>query len=74
MDPPVTSNMIFTLKSVPNHPAGGNKMLMGCELEFGTLIDFEIWRDEPLQRLETLAKFEGHTSSVRKIEYKYDFT
>ena len=31
-DPPIDSNMIYTLKSVHGHPSGGNKMLMGCEL------------------------------------------
>ena len=69
-DPPITSNMIFSLKTVHGHPKGGNKFLMGCELEFGSLLDAEIWREEPLQRLESLGKFVGHTRSVRKIEFK----
>ena len=74
MDPPISSNMIYSLKTIHGHPSGGNKILMGCELEFGCLLDAEIWREERLQRLETISKYVGHTKSVRKIECKKDFT
>lgn len=73
INPPITSNMIYSLKTIHGSPLGGNKMLMGCELEYGMHLDVEIWRDEPLQRLEKLGKYVGHTSSVRKIECSKDF-
>jgi hypothetical protein len=46
--PDVTSNMIYTVKTVYDHPLGNNKFLLGCELMFGTLLELEIWREEPL--------------------------
>ena len=72
--PQAKSNICYCVKSVANHPAGGNKFLLGSELAVVTVVDLDPSYDEPLQRLETQGKYVGHSNSIRHVDATKDYS
>ena len=68
----VTSNICFCVKSLKNHPDGGNKFALGAEMKFIVVCDADTTRPEEV-RLQTHGKYNGHYSSVRHIEVSDDY-
>ena len=68
----VNSNIIFCVKSLKNHPDGGNKFAIGAEMKFMVVCDADVSRPEEV-RLQTYGKYKGHYSSVRHIEVSDDY-
>ena len=69
---PVTSNICFCVKSLKNHPDGGNRFAVGAEMRFINICDYDAARPEEC-RLQTYGKYLGHHDSVRSIEYSEDY-
>ena len=46
MEKEVRSNICFTVKSIKNHPDGGNKFMVGAEMKFINVCDFDVSRPE----------------------------
>ena len=66
------SNICYTVRSLRNHPQGGNKFAVGADMRFINCVDYDISRDEDI-RLQTTGKYVGHYNSVRHIEVSDDF-
>ena len=69
---PINSNICFCVKSLKNHPDGGNKFAIGAEMKFIAIADVDSSRPEEV-RLQTFGKYSGHYSSVRHIEVSDDY-
>lgn len=48
------TNMCYNLKSVKNHPSGGNMFVLSTSVGVPNMIQYEGWHEEPLHRLQTL--------------------
>ena len=62
-------NMCYHLASVKNHPAGGNVFVLSSGIGVPNVINYEGWHEEPLQRLETIAKYHGHKAAIRYCSF-----
>jgi len=60
------SNICYCVKSLKNHPLGGNKFAVGADMRFVNCVDYDVSRDEDI-RLQTTGKYVGHYNSVRDI-------
>ena len=69
---PLKSNICFCVKSLKNHPGGGNKFAVGMEMKMIVGCDTDQTRPEDL-RLQTFGKYCGHFRSVRHIEVSDDY-
>lgn len=67
-----TENMCYHLKSVKNHPAGGNVFVLSSAVGVPNVIQYEGWHEEPLQRLETVNKYHGHSAAIRYCDFSPD--
>ena len=65
-------NMCYGIQSVKNHPQGGNIFILSSGIGIPNLICYESWWDEPLQRLETIGKYFGHSAGIRHCEFSPD--
>ena len=68
----ITSNIIFCVKSLKNHPDGGNKFAVGAEMKTIVACDVNLSSPEEV-RIQTYGKYVGHYSSVRHIEVSDDY-
>ena len=66
------SNICYVVRTLKNHPDGGNKFAVGADMKFINCVDYDVSRDEDI-RLQTTAKYLGHYSSVRHIEVSEDY-
>ena len=66
------SNICYTVRTLKNHPDGGNKFAIGADMRFINTVDYDVTRDEDI-RLQTVGKFVGHFNSVRHIESSPDY-
>ena len=66
------SNICYTVRTLKNHPDGGNKFAIGADMRFINTVDYDVNRDEDI-RLQTVGKFVGHFNSVRHIESSPDY-
>ena len=65
-------NMCWNVKSIANYPSGGNVFVLSSGVGIPNVINYEGWHEEPLHRLETVAKFHGHTAAVRYCDFSPD--
>ena len=72
-DEPAEENMCYHLGTVKNHPAG-NVFILSSGVGIPNLILYEGWREEPLQRLETIGKYFGHYAPIRHCEFSPDLS
>lgn len=65
-------NMCYNLSSVKNHSAGGNVFVLSSGIGVPNVINYEGWHEEPLHRLETVAKYHGHSGAIRNCAFSPD--
>merc|ERR1712176_1182122 len=68
----IQNNIIYTVKSLKNHPDGGNKFAIGADMRFINCCDYDNSRPEDI-RLQTFGKYVGHYNSVRHIDLSPDY-
>lgn len=64
----------YDVRSVKNHPQGGNIFVLSSGIGIPNVISYEGWHDEPLHRLETIAKFHGHKAPIRSCNFSPDLS
>jgi len=68
----IKNNICYCVRSLKNHPEGGNKFAVGADMRFINVCDYDGSRPEDI-RLQTFGKYVGHYHSVRHIEVSPDY-
>jgi len=65
-------NMCYGVRSVKNHPFGGNVFVLSSGIGIPNVINYEGHHEEPLHRLQTIAKYFGHKAAIRGCTFSPD--